>query len=138
MTPPWRASDGVGGADGAPAPSVELDASSTADEESRFFRSDEENKFHDQHRKALDLRNEQFEQDMRHRKEYAGKAFWLAIAWIAFIAALTAAQFAAGWCGRGEGLDTTSYAAIVGSTTLNVLGFWVFVGRYLFTRRGEI
>lgn len=76
------------------------------------------------------LENTQLEIDMKERRRFAERAYHMAIGWLAFIVLLTALQFFLR--PRFVGLDTASYLAVIGTTTVSVLGFWVLVGRYLF------
>lgn len=131
-----------------------LDKTPTGAEELIYdFLTPEEKELHAVRLEELKLKNAQFGRDMDNREEYAGKAFGIAICWLLFVVVLTAAQFYAEpigqsfcppatpdeagvieKCTRKAGLGATEFAAVIGSTTVTVLGFWLLVGRYLFHR----
>lgn len=139
--PPWAGT----------LPEIKLDETPSGKEEEGFFAdSMDDALLHSQN-----LQNWQFRQDIANRKRYSGRAFWIAICWLAFVVVLTGLQFysdpiahsfcppppagaptAAQECARKAGLGATEFAAVMGSTTITVLGFWLLVGRYLFHRPG--
>jgi len=82
------------------------------------------------HRRAL-IRS--LQQDIRERKIYANRVFWLICCWLGAVLALLIAQ------GFGPtlhfNLGERVTLAIIGSTTLNVLGIFYIVAHYLFPNR---
>ena len=117
-------------------PEQELDKTPTGDEEARWFSNMDNALLY-----AEVLKNRQYLRDMKNREEYANKAFALTVVWVCFILLLTALQFFKGWIikviGPVVGLDSNEFIAVISSTTVTVLGFWLLVGRYLFHRADE-
>lgn len=79
--------------------------------------------------KAYELENLQLEQDLGERKKFAGRVYWMMVGWIASVLAIVVAQ---GLTLCGFHLDTTVLIALISGTTVNVLGIFVIVARYLF------
>lgn len=136
MSRPWE-----GGSKKGSGPERPLDKSPSGDEElAEFFLTPEQKELHEAALREKTLLNQQFERDMRNREEYANKAFDLTVIWVCFILLLTAAQFLKGWVAKmfpgTLGLDPSEFIAVISSTTVTVLGFWLLVGRYLFHRPG--
>lgn len=106
--------------------SVDVDPDPKPSEEVESFRSQADKlSLHKAH-----LENTQFEIDIKERRRFAERAYWMATIWLGFVVVLTALQF----FGRPQftGLETPSFLAVIGTTTVSVLGFWLLVGRYLF------
>ncbi len=73
-----------------------------------------------------------FTQDTGERKKYAQRIFWLVAAWIAAVFALL---MLAGFGVHGFFyLSEKVLLAAIGSTTVNILGVFFIVVRYLFSR----
>lgn len=137
MSKPWEEGDKAK----TTAPDKALDKTPTGDEELKdLFLTPEQKELHEASLREKTLLNQQFERDMRNREEYSSKAFDLTVIWVVFILLLTAAQFLRGWITRASGapvgLESGEFIAVISSTTVTVLGFWLLVGRYLFHRPG--
>ncbi len=82
------------------------------------------------HRRAL-IRGT--EQDIDERKKYANRVFWLICFWLAAVFLLLIAE------GLGSilrfNLGERVTLAVIGSTTINVLGIFYIVAHYLFPNR---
>lgn len=73
-----------------------------------------------------------FTQDTAERKKYAQRIFWLVAIWItAILVILLLAGFGAGGLFL---LSEKVLLAAIGSTTVNILGVFFIVVRYLFSR----
>lgn len=72
-------------------------------------------------------------QDIEERQRYAGRIFWLVVAWLSGIFALLLLQ---GFFGPNHwfNLDDAVLIAAIGGTTINVIGIFIVVARYLFPR----
>lgn len=81
------------------------------------------------------IQNDSDQQDVFERKRYASHAYSITQAWIGFLIVVTIAQMAL--APFGMSLKTAEYVAFVTTTTASVFGFWLLVGNYLFSRRGE-
>jgi hypothetical protein len=79
------------------------------------------------------------EQDINERKKYATGFFVLACFWLAAITIMLTLQgFGSFWFGRMPfKLSETVLLAVIGSTTVNVLGILYVVANYLFPKRGD-
>ena len=75
-------------------------------------------------------------QDMQERKEYAKRIFILMCFWLAGMFALLLLQ---GSLSRPQlfNLSESVLLAVIGGTTLNVLGIFIIVVNYLFPKRGS-
>ncbi|MFM2399380.1 MAG: hypothetical protein RL341_1537 [Pseudomonadota bacterium] len=80
---------------------------------------------------SLRLQNQSFAQNIDERKTYAGRIFWLIVGWLIGLAVLLLAQGFGRATGNFEMSDSVAIA-IVSGTTVNVLGIFVFVAKYLF------
>jgi hypothetical protein len=75
-------------------------------------------------------------QDRKARKKYANKLHRLVVYWLFGIALLISAQGIRYFPGDVEfRLSENVVVAMIGGTTLNVLGLYLIVVRYLFSRR---
>jgi hypothetical protein len=75
-------------------------------------------------------------QDIEERKTYANRVFWLVVGWLVGGFALLVAQGALSpW--HWFNLDNTVLMAAIGGTTVNVIGIFIVVARYLFPRRPD-
>jgi len=72
------------------------------------------------------------EQDTEQRKAYAGRIFWLNVVWIT---SLTAIVLLSGFQWTHFLLPVSVLLALVGTTTLNILGTLYIVAQYLFPKR---
>lgn len=98
--------------------------------------SDEEQYFDRESKQvALDHEKERLESDRQDRDErrtYGNKIFCLICCWLVGLAALLMAQ---GFEDFPFKLETGVMLAVVGGTTINVLGLFVIVANYLFPKR---
>ncbi len=80
---------------------------------------------------------ESFRQDMKERKSYASKVFWLIVCWLlavfllVVVAGLNVRMVIDGWEWSFK-LSNSVLITLISTTTANVLGIFVFVVRYLF------
>jgi hypothetical protein len=75
-------------------------------------------------------------QDINERRRYAGRIFWIIVFWLAGIFVLLLIQGALSpW--RLFSLDDAVLIAAIGGTTVNVIGIFIVVARYLFPRRPD-
>lgn len=90
----------------------------------------------DQEKETKRLQNLGLEQDISLRKEFAWDIFYLIVVWLCIIFVLLLLQ--------GFGITIYSHAfklsdsvvlALIGGTTVNVLGIFIIVVRYLFPHR---
>lgn len=73
------------------------------------------------------------EQDIGLRKQFAWYIFYLIVAWLAAAFLVLAFQgFSISICGHFFKLSDSVLLALIGGTTVNVLGIFVIVVRYLF------
>lgn len=85
--------------------------------------------------RAKHLKNKQYEQDIRERKRFAIHAVRFTKSWICFLIIVTfIQQFLGIW---HAGLSDGEFIAVVTTTTVSVLGFWLLVGRYLFPKQPD-
>lgn len=75
------------------------------------------------------------EQDIKERKNYASKVYYLVCGWLGFIALILLLQ---GFKPGGFGLDSEVLKWAIVTMGLNVLGLLFAVIRYLFDRGGKI
>jgi len=76
-------------------------------------------------------------QDADERKLYAKRLFWLMAAWLAGIFLLLLAQgflYPRNWFDLSENV----LLAAIGTTTVNIIGMFVIVARYLFPKRDGV
>lgn len=85
-----------------------------------------------QERQRGSLRNQQLAQDLEMRKGYARCLFLVLCAWLLFIVGLLVFQ-GFGW--YDFSLSDSVLIAALGTTTVNVIGLFVLVARYLFSPR---
>jgi hypothetical protein len=76
-------------------------------------------------------------QDTAERKRYALCFFVLACVWIAVITAVLLLQGFGFFCKWPFKLSEPIVLAVIGSTTVNVLGILYVVANYLFPKRGQ-
>jgi hypothetical protein len=75
-------------------------------------------------------------QDINERRRYAGRIFWLVVFWLGGALGLLILQGALSpW--HIFNLDRAVLLAVVGGTTVNVIGIFIVVARYLFPRRPD-
>lgn len=85
--------------------------------------------FEEQHNRLV-LR--EHEQDINLRKDFASKIFWLVICWlVAMLAILVLEGFKIG----DFSLSNSVVLALIGSSTLNILGLLYVVTHYLFPKK---
>jgi hypothetical protein len=90
----------------------------------------------DQERERKRLVNLGLEQALNLRKEFAWDIFYLIIAWLAVLFVLLIFQgFAITVCGHNFRLSDSVVLALIGGTTVNVLGIFIIVVRHLFPQR---
>lgn len=86
-------------------------------------------------RRAFQVKQlEQFEEIIQSRKDYASKIFQLVVWWLVGLGVVV---LMAGWEFEGFALDKTVLLALIGGTTLNVLGIFTIVTRFLFPKDGN-
>ena len=95
---------------------------------------DEEKESFERDRQRLELSHlqeqvESAKQDREERKGYAKKLYWLIAVWLASVLLLLIAH---GLTSIAFFLSDSVILAIVGGTTLNVLGLFAIVTKYLF------
>lgn len=91
--------------------------------ETRFYEDDEKR-----------IKNEGLSQDIRERKKYAKHIFWMVASWLACMMLVLFYQ-GFGWFHKN--ISDAVLLALIGSTTLNVLTFFVIVTKYLFPGKKE-
>lgn len=74
-----------------------------------------------------------FAQDIRERRRYAGRIFWLVSLWLIAMFILLLLE---GFLSRRDWfhLEPSVLLAAIGGTTVNVIGIFIVVARYLFPR----
>ena len=75
---------------------------------------------------------ESFKQDVKHRAEYAPKIYWLVVVWVIGIFALIILQ---GFHIYSFNLSDSVLIAAISGTTLNILGIFAIVAKYIFRKR---
>jgi len=122
--PPWRFDPGP------PDDGDLIEAERTPSPQGEAFdlRNPEEIKSHQ-------LDNQEKEDNLRARTEYAEKAYHLVWAWTGCIVVITLIQFIAK--SSGNALHHSSFIALVVSTSGLMFGFWALVGRYLFPQQSK-
>ncbi len=78
-----------------------------------------------------ELENTSKRQDIEARAEYAPKSFWLIILWLPAVYVVVLFQ---GFHYFGFHLSDTAIGTLIGTTSVNVLGLFGIVARYLFSR----
>jgi hypothetical protein len=82
------------------------------------------------------LQNLGLKQDIALRKDFAWDIFYLIVVWLCAIFGILLLQgFQVGICGHAFKLDDSVVLALIGGTTINVLGIFIIVVRYLFPQR---
>lgn len=71
-------------------------------------------------------------QDIAQRKDYAEKIFKLVCVWLLVVLILLILQ---GFNIRGFSLDEAVLLAVIGSTTINIIGLFYVVANYLFPKK---
>ena len=79
------------------------------------------------------LINLQLKQDLEQRKKYADRIFCLICVWLFAIFGIVALQ---GFSFKGFDVSDKILMVLIGGTTINVLGLFVIVARYLFPNYG--
>ena len=86
-------------------------------------------------RRAADARIRQLEQNIEERKKYANRIYWLVCSWLVFVGLVVlrnGVQIPIAWIPFG--LSDGVLIALITTTTINVIGVFLFVVRYLFPR----
>jgi len=78
-----------------------------------------------------------FRQDVEERKKYAHRTFCLIAAWLVGVFILLLLQGFSGINQKSFVLDKTVLLAVLGSTTINVLGIFITVMHYLFPSQSK-
>jgi hypothetical protein len=87
----------------------------------------------DQEKETKRLQNVALKQDIDLRKEFAWDIFYLIVAWLVLVFVLLILQgFAATICSHKFSLSDSVVLALISGTTVNVLGIFLIVVRYLF------
>lgn len=121
-----------------PAPPDAPDApdDAAADEEQYLAEGKEQEEY--LHQKEMHaLERQSVRQDIRERKKYANKIFWMISVWLVAVFLLLILCGVEHWrcCGNemfSFKLSDSVLLAIVGGTTANVLGLFIVVANYLF------
>ena len=77
---------------------------------------------------------EQFGEIIQSRKDYASKIFKLVVWWLVGLGVVV---LLSGWKVEGFALDKAVLLALIGGTTLNVLGIFTIVTNFLFPKGGN-
>jgi len=77
---------------------------------------------------------ENLKQDIELRKEYAQKIYWLVVGWVAAILVIL---FLQGFSQNGFSLANSVLLALVGTTTLNIVGLLYVITHYLFPSKDK-
>jgi hypothetical protein len=86
---------------------------------------------------ALQLQNTALEQDIALRKDFAWDIFYLIVGWLSLVFVVLGVQgFAVTIFRHTFHLSDSVVLALIGGTTVNVLGIFIIVVRYLFPSRG--
>lgn len=101
--------------------------SEKADKKTKSEESDWEGK-----KRELELFS--FRQDIEERKKYAGRIFKLIAIWLIGIFVLLVLQ---GFSLCGFKLSNNVLIASIGGTTINVIGIFIIVVKYLFAKQAE-
>jgi hypothetical protein len=75
----------------------------------------------------------QIDDIVKERKSYAHKIYCLVVGWLAAVGALL---LFSGWNAGGFFLDSKVLLALIGGTTINVLGIFAIVTKFLFPAGG--
>ncbi len=81
--------------------------------------------------RAKKLTNDGHELDLKQRKEYANKIFYLIVVWLIVLLVILLLQ-GFGKTNDGFSLSDSVLLAFIGGTTVNVLGIFVIVAKYIF------
>lgn len=84
----------------------------------------------DHQRKQVEIHGAQ--QDITERKKYASKVYWLIVGWLIM---LFVVLFFQGFKPHGFALSDPVLLALIGGTTVNVLGIFIVVVNYLFAKK---
>ena len=86
-------------------------------------------------RREQDARIRQLEQNIAERKKYANRIFYLVCSWLCFVAALVLLNGIQDWFTFIPfHLSDAVLIALITTTTINVIGVFLFVVRYLFPK----
>ena len=111
-------------------PDIEAQALARADAEDFDKRAREETL------RRLKHENKQLKQDRRERRRYARQFFYLACSWVLFLATLLVFQGFQAYSSISPFLLSDNVLiAVMGSTTVNVLGILYVVATYLFPKK---
>ncbi len=90
----------------------------------------------DQEKETKRLQNLALKQDIDLRKDFAWDIFYLIVAWLFLVFVVLLLQgFTATICAHKFGLSDSVVLALISGTTVNVLGIFLIVVRYLFPTR---
>ena len=81
------------------------------------------------------LKNRSDEQDIRERQKYAARAYEITQAWVSFLIAITLFQML--FKPFKMNLSEGEFIAVFTTTTASIFGFWLLVGRYLFSQKSQ-
>ena len=86
-------------------------------------------------RREQDARIRQLEQNIAERKKYANRIFYLVCSWLCFVGALVLLNGVQDWFTFIPfHLSDAVLIALITTTTINVIGVFLFVVRYLFPK----
>lgn len=90
-------------------------------------------KWREEHRRkkeAADLKGH--ERDIENRGKYTSRLYWLMVGWMGAVYAVIVLSGLTAW---GFKLSDAVLIALITGTTANVIGLFVIVARYLFSKR---
>lgn len=97
-------------------------------------KTEQEEKSYEKDRKEAELQS--YRQDIIERKTYASRIFRLVVGWLALLFILLFIQGALSPHGYFN-LSDKVILALIGGTTVNVLGLFIIVANYLFPKAGN-
>ncbi len=102
---------------------LSLDRDPTPEEERELFLSPDEKRKH--------LQNKKLQEEIELRKQYAGRAWWLALGWAIFSGFMTLMQFCKPY---DKHLEQAEFIAIVATALATIIALYVQVGKGMFAR----
>lgn len=108
------------------ASEIELDKDPTPEEEQELFLNADETRKH--------LQNKKLEEEIELRKQYACRAWWLALGWAIFAAFMALLQFCKPY---GKHLEQAEFIAIVATALATIVTLYVQVGKGMFAKSSQ-
>lgn len=100
---------------------ITLDKDPTPEEEQEIFLNADETRKH--------LQNKKLEEEIELRKQYACRAWWLALGWAIFAAIMSLLQFCKPY---EKNLEQAEFIAIVATALATIITLYVQVGKGMF------